>query len=405
MKLTCLSVIMLIVLPALSCKKPFAPIAVSGPNSYLVVEGVINSGADSTYFKLSRTIKLSARDTVKAEDGATVTVEGDNSTAFLLPETANGIYAAPPLGLTSTAKYRLRVKTTNNEEYLSDYVETKVTPSIDTITYSARVLEGVEFYVTTHDPNNAARYYRWDFDETWGYVSANKSYYKIGDDGLPEYRTDPQDLIHECFKTGQSQQVLLASSANLSQDVIDNQPLDFVTAESAKISWGYSLLVHQYALTADAYKFWQQLKKNTEDIGTIFDVQPSAIPGNIHCISNPSKPVMGFVSASNVTTKRVFIESQQSVIVAPGYLPPPTADDCTNSFSGFINVAPKESFKTRLQQLTFTGDTLLTVAVTDRATDTVRGYGYVAKQCADCRAKTPFGTNAVPVFWPANFHF
>lgn len=386
------------------CKKLYNPVAISGPNSYLVIEGVINSGSDSTYFRLSRTIKLSAADTVKPEHNAIVTIEGNNNTSYPLYETASGIYSAPPLGLTVTAKYRLRIKTSNNEEYLSDYVEAKTTPPIDSVAYTVEN-EGVEFYVTTHDPGNATRYYRWDFDETWGYITAAQSFYKIGADGLPEYRTDPQDKIYECFKTAQSQQVLLASSADLAQDVINKQPVNFVTAGSGKISHGYSVLYRQYALTSDGFNYWQQLKKNTEDIGTIFDAQPSEVPGNIHCISNSSQPVIGYISASTVTTKRVFINAQETVVIAPGYLPPPTADDCTNAFSGFINVAPKETFKTRLQQLTFTGDTLLTVAVTDLATDTIRGYGYTAKQCADCRAKAPFGTNAIPVFWPANFTF
>src|SRR3569832_333262 len=131
-----IALLSMIVLVALSCKKPFEPVAISSGNSFLVVEGVINSGPDSTYFRLSRTIKLSAKDTVKAEKNAIVMVEGDNNTAYPLSEIANGIYAAPPLGLTSTAKYRLRIKTSGNEEYLSNFVETKITPPVDSVTYT-----------------------------------------------------------------------------------------------------------------------------------------------------------------------------------------------------------------------------------------------------------------------------
>lgn len=399
-----LIVISITILIAYGCKKAFAPVAISGRNSYLVIEGVINSGFDSTYFRLSRAIKLSARDTVVPEHNATVTVEGDNNTTYPLYEIANGNYGAPQLGLTTTSKYRLRIKTSNNEEYLSDYVETKTTPPVDSVTYTVEN-DGVQFYASTHDPKNAARYYRWDFDETYGYFAYERSYLVLGDDGLPRYREGQKELIYECYQTDQSHQVLLATSSRLTQDVIDKQPLDFITAGSGKVSHGYSVLFRQYALTPEGYSFWQQLKKNTEDIGTIFDAQPSEVRGNIHCISNPSQPVIGFISVCNITTQRVFVDAQRTVIVAPFYLPPPTAIDCEQFFTHQIFVEPLESFKTRLQHVMFNGDTVLTVAYTNPNTGKISSYGYVARQCADCRAKAPFGTSTIPAFWPANEHY
>ena len=42
-----------------SCKKPYFPPVISGPNGYLVVEGAINSGSDSTFITLSRTVNPS----------------------------------------------------------------------------------------------------------------------------------------------------------------------------------------------------------------------------------------------------------------------------------------------------------------------------------------------------------
>jgi hypothetical protein len=399
-----LTVISMIVLLAIGCKKAFAPVAISSPNSFLVIEGVINSGSDSTYFRLSRTIKLSARDTVKAENNAIVTVEGNDNTSYPLSEIANGIYSAPALGLNSAAKYRLRIKTTNNEEYLSDYVETKVTPPVDSITYTVEN-DGVQFYASTHDPNNAARYYRWDFSETWGYFAYERSYFVLGDDGLPRYREGQKELVYECYQSAQSHQVLLASSANLAQDVINKQPLDFITAESGKVSHGYSVLFRQYALTQQGYTYWQQLKKNTEEIGTIFDAQPSEIPSNIHCISDHSKPVIGFITACNITSQRIFVDAQRTVGVAPFYLPPPTPIECDQFFTHQIFVDPVETFKTRLQHVMFNGDTVITVGTTNPNTGKITSYVYVAKQCADCRAKAPFGTNAVPVFWPMNEHY
>jgi hypothetical protein len=40
--------------------------------------------------------------------------------------------------------------------------------------------------------------------------------------------------------------------------------------------------VYQYALTKDQYDYWTELKKNSEQLGTLFDAQPSQLNSNIH---------------------------------------------------------------------------------------------------------------------------
>ncbi len=55
----------LLLFALLCCKKPYDPPAIKSNGSYLVVEGVINSGADSTTIKLSRTVGLSTANASK----------------------------------------------------------------------------------------------------------------------------------------------------------------------------------------------------------------------------------------------------------------------------------------------------------------------------------------------------
>jgi len=49
------------------------------------------------------------------------------------------------------------------------------------------------------------------------------------------------------------------------------------------------------------------MKKNTESLGTIFDAQPSELSGNMHCLSDSKELVIGFITASSVEEKRMFI--------------------------------------------------------------------------------------------------
>ena len=53
------------------------------------------------------------------------------------------------------------------------------------------------------------------------------------------------------------------------------------------------------------------MKKNTEDIGSFFGPLPSELKGNIHCLTNPEEPVIGFVTSSAATQKRIFIDASQ----------------------------------------------------------------------------------------------
>ncbi|HVV55405.1 MAG TPA: DUF4249 family protein, partial [Mucilaginibacter sp.] len=100
--------IILFIIPALGCKKAYNPkVTGSSTNGYLVVEGVVNSGGDSTIISLSRTVGIARATTLNPESNAMVSVESDQNTSYPLKETTPGRYTAY-LRLDHTLKYRLR---------------------------------------------------------------------------------------------------------------------------------------------------------------------------------------------------------------------------------------------------------------------------------------------------------
>jgi hypothetical protein len=293
------------------CKRSYAPPAITGNNNYLVIEGIIAAGQDSTIIKLSRTVNLAGTTTANPELNATVTVQGDQNVSYALPQLDSGRYAAPPLNLDNSHKYRLLITTADGRTYASDYEPVKITPPIDTLAYSITG-DGLNIYTNAHDPSNSTKYYRWDYSETYVYISDINTFYKYdpsNPDPTQQSVIRPADeQINTCYVTLKSSTVLLNSSAKLQQDVIQNNPITEIPKTSEKILHRYSILVKQYALTPDAYNFWSILRKNTEQIGTIFDAQPSEVKGNIHCMSNPAEPVIGYMSVSTIAQKRIFID-------------------------------------------------------------------------------------------------
>jgi len=304
-RLYCLLFLMMVVA---ACRKAYNPPAIANKNNYLVIEGQINTGNDSTIITLSRTVQLSAKSTVNPELGATVTVEDDQNNSYPLTEQGIGQYASPDLGISAGAKQcRLRVKTVNGKTYLSDFAEIKVSPPIDTVGFTVQT-NGVLIYLSTHDVTNKSRYYRWDYRSTWIFHSYYDSYYKLVD-GFPVYRFASEDVYY-CWAHDTSSTIVLNSSAKLAQDVINQTTLAFLPSTSEKLEDRYSILVKQYAITPQAFDYFTILKKNTEQLGTVFDAQPSQLLSNIKCISDPAEPAIGYITAGTVTQKRIYIDSR-----------------------------------------------------------------------------------------------
>jgi hypothetical protein len=288
-----------------SCREQYTPPAITTASNYLVIEGLINTGTDSTIITLSRTVALNSKTTFKSEAKAKVTVESDANASYSLKEIKTGTYASPALGLNKTAKYRLRIITTDNKTYLSDFVAVKESPAIDSVGYTVQP-NGLQIYVNTHDATNNSRYYRWNYVETWNFHSQYSSSSIVS--GNKVVQRTPDQHIYSCWAGDVSADIVLASSAKLTQDVIYNSVITTVPSSDEKLSGlGYSILVRQYALTEDAFNFWQNLKKNTEQLGSIFDAQPSEIQGNIHNINNNAEPVFGYISAGTMQQKRITV--------------------------------------------------------------------------------------------------
>lgn len=290
-----------------TCKKPFTPALSQSDKRYLVIEGVIN-GNDSTFIRLSRTKKVDTSRTILAETNAQVTIENNASATFPLTEIHAGTYVTGSLNLDASHQYRLRVKTSDGKEYLSDFVPLKNAPPIDSVGFIAQST-GVKIYVNAHDDTKSTRYYRWDFAETWQFHTEYPSGYYSNGDSIKARTVDQQ--VYTCFGTDNSTSVLIASTTKLNKDIVSQAPITFVPASSEKVETKYTILVKQYALTNDAYEFWDTLQKNTERLGSIFDVLPSETQSNYRCISNPGELVVGYLSAGNISEKRVFITASQ----------------------------------------------------------------------------------------------
>ncbi|HEV2480743.1 MAG TPA: DUF4249 domain-containing protein [Puia sp.] len=288
------------------CRRSYDPPAISAANNYLVVDGFINTGANAvTTFKLNTSVSLNDTTTTgKPVFDATVNIVASNGQTWPLVDTGNnGSYSSAPLNLDITQQYSLSISTQNGQRYSSDPVPCKQTPAIDSVWW--RQPGNLDIDVTTHDPTGNTRYYRYDYVETWQHDAQLQSVWVLKGDSIQF--GDSTNQKYECWITASSTGVLLATSAGLTQDLISGYTVNTIPAGDPRPVNGYSILVHQYALTEGAYNYWQLIQKTTDNVGTLFDVQPTQLIGNIHCTTNPAQPVIGYISACSVRQQRIFI--------------------------------------------------------------------------------------------------
>ncbi|MFD0795166.1 DUF4249 domain-containing protein [Mucilaginibacter litoreus] len=371
----------------LTCKKPFYPTVQAQSKSYLVVEGFINTGNDSTVVKLSRTVNVSDSTRIKAETGAKVSVIDDTGTSYLLTEVDKGKYAAGPMPLNSSHKYRLDIITSGGLQYQSDLVEAKNAPPIDTIGYKIRY-NGLQINISSHDPANNTHYYRWEYDEDWRFHAKYESFYIAKDDTV--VRRTPEEDIYNCFNKAKSSTIVIGSSVKLTSDVISEAPLTLIPSSSQKISVRYSIMVREYALSREAYLFYENLKKNTEQLGSIFDALPSEISGNIHNVNDTKEPVIGYITAGTYTKKRKYINKSELPNWQTAY-----PEGCMQDTALFVNPVTKQN---DVKFYILGGKQIATSSI---LTDTGVLLGYLRTDfiCADC---TLTGTKKRPDFWEDN---
>lgn len=300
-----------------SCIKKYNA-GVSVPaKGFLVVEGFINSDGGPTTIYLSRTLTLSDTARIVREQKAQVSIQGENNASYPLTEISAGIYTSVPILLNNTTRYRIHIKTFTGQQYNSDYSEVRSTPVVDSILWKRDNNTGVQFFVNTHDAKNKTKYYLWKWNETWEYHSPDPANLKFifSSDGLIKKAVffDPSQIYNDtllrCWHNDSSTNIIIGSSEKLSADIIDRVPLTLtIPPASEKLAILYSLNVKQYALSKNAYLFYQLMQKNTEQLGSIFDAQPSQMAGNLHSVFDSTERVIGFVEVSQEVQKRIFID-------------------------------------------------------------------------------------------------
>ena len=364
----------------LGCRTPYEPEVPATELRVLVVEGYLDTEGLKSELKLSRTAPLGASSAFIPELRAKVVLKSTSGQVFPLTETGTGTYIFER-NIDEKQTYLLEIELSTGERYVSESLQPIVTPEIIDAGFK-KDEEGVEVFVSTQGNANADDFL-WTFDETWIYRPRIRTAYIY----VPELKNvrDRKDSEQTslCFKTEPNPGILLETSSRFKDQVVFQKTITEIPTGDERIMERYSILVSQKGLASKDVPFWEILKKNTEDIGSIFSPLPSLIGGNIKSLDAAKSPVIGQVSLGVIRQKRIYIDLVQ---VSPWNYLDPKFNDCAIG---------EEAVLAKDYQAIFGNGAVVPTRPLMVGT-TITGYYPSSKRCTDCSL---YASKLKPTFW------
>jgi len=363
---------------------PFDPQGMKATEGILVVEGMIME--TGTSIKLSRTVSImnTSSDSIPADlrnvyDALVQIIDDDNNIiAIADPHIINerSVYVvSDEIKFAYGSKYALDI-IVGEKHYKSAFVSPVKTPEIDEIIWKQNPDGSMDIMVSTHDPNNEIEYYRWEFEEDWEIRSIllGQLRYVFSTNEVIAQSQFTSNNRYYCWASNKSKSFILGTSERLTGTTIKNKVIQSFQTNNTRFSYLYSILIRQYGLDKESYTYFENLQKNIDQSGSLFSPLFNEIRGNIVCISHPEETVIGYITASNENTKRLFINMEK--IWGEG------KDDCEFTRRYGIN---------ELQNMYAAGYNIMYLA-------NPGSYLCAPVRCLDCTLRG--GTKNKPDFWP-----
>ncbi len=375
-----------------TCVEPFET-EIESFESILIVDATLTNEQKQQQVLLSRTFRFNEEQLV--ETGAEVGIVDDQSTRFEFIETEPGKYLTPSEFMAVPGRdYQLIIKTAEGNEYASDFRSLTPVLEIDDL-YAERTVNGqgvlgITVFADSSDPQGNAKFYRYEYDETYKIIAPRWSPVEIEvlSKNPPEIQfVTKTEETRVCYGSTSSTDIILASSTEFDEDKVTRFPIRFLSKENFLTQSRYSILVRQFVQSPEAFAFYETLKEFSDFESLFSQTQPGFIAGNVFSRTNTNEKVIGFFDVSSVSSKRIFFEHIDFFPEGP---PPPFINAC-ETFSPLFVFMGFSPLIDALETGFFTY-----FNVNDDPEPFEGPYLLVPKECGDCRV---LGSNKVPDFW------
>lgn len=279
----------------------------------LVVEGdvIANSEVDII---LSKTFSLETNTLPEGFNNIQAVIHLVGNDGYKSPAATymgDGIHRLAVGELLDNVSYSIEIEY-DGEKYVSDPASPLTTPEIDNLDWrQASNASDVSIRVSTHSEEPGFSYYMWDYIEDWEFTSAFMVYdFYDPERGVMERMNWAP--VYYCWRNRRGKEILLGSTESLAENKILNQQLRLYECLDERFDYLYSIRLRQMALSKRAYEYFQNRAKMSDDMGGLFTPQPSELVGNVVCITDKSRKVIGYINIlKNVTETQLYIKGSE----------------------------------------------------------------------------------------------
>jgi hypothetical protein len=189
----------------------------------------------------------------------------------------------------------------------------------NSFTSESDTISGIRFYLDFTYDDKDYEYIRWELTETYEFHNRDDLVYYFLD--LDHWMKPVPDtsIYYICYITNELFQIHSLSLRNLEFGHYVKKPFSFVPndEQEQKLHHKYSLLVKQYSLGEEAFFYWNELEKNSQEQGSLFDHQPALLESNIRNVNDENEYVLGFFSMAGMVEKGAFAVKPEELDLSP----------------------------------------------------------------------------------------
>ncbi|RUT71117.1 DUF4249 domain-containing protein [Flavobacterium cupreum] len=366
----------------------------------IIVEATLTNEYKNHEVKISRTYSLE-ESFPQFESQAIVNVTDDLGNKYDFAETGSSYISVDKFQAVPERQYQLHIVTKNGRTYVSGTekltTQTQIGSVVPNVT-TKNGIRGVQIEVNSSDPTSTSRYYRYKYDETYKVVAPiwfSQEAVPAGNVVTPSPRTTE---ARTCYSDQKSNEIILTSTNDLSEDRVSNFPVKFISSKDHIIRNRYSILVKQYVQTLAAHTYYETLKEISDNGSILSQTQPGFFRGNIKSVDDSREKVIGFFEVSSYSEKRIFFNFNDLFPKTPSpeyqyYCPIviPEGEAANFYFNNCYNTSPNSTCQ---------GPTIVELIKTRARvffpTDDSQKIILYTIQCGDC---TSFSSNIKPSFW------
>jgi len=283
--------------------------------SQLLVFGRITSGLQGNTIEIARTSPASGRQNPISNAAVFVVSASGEREQYL--RVAPGKYQLFNETLTGRPgeTYHLEVTLADGSQYRSLPATMPEKAAQDVLDFEAKSVEirlennqgtirrnTVEFFMTTQILRpERDNFIRWNLVETYLFPERFKMVF------IPD---PPPQWCYITYEL-EEQKVFLYDGRKLKTPEVARRLMTSRLADKSFVS-EYYLQAVQSSLTADAFRFWDELNEVTNSQGSIFDRPMGPVESNLYNVNDPDEKVLGYFEVSKVDTTRILVRKEDT---------------------------------------------------------------------------------------------